>query len=156
MLPIKLSTIASQWCAAVLKKKLAACEKHTALRQQEIAALEAKLAKYRERWTKCVRDHEALVTTQVRLHPNGLCNINILTFCKDAAVAHWETVKHNCSATATAEFEEQKCILAAKIAAFEEKCAGMYVRFPEWEYPEAFLRKMELENGTREGDEKKK
>ena len=32
----------------------------------------------------------------------------------------------------------------------------MYVRFPEWEYPEAFLRKMELENGTREGDEKKK
>ena len=30
----------------------------------------------------------------------------------------------------------------------------MYVRFPEWEYPEAFLRKMELENGRREEDKK--
>lgn len=146
MLPIKLSTIATQRCAAVLKKKLAACEKHTAIRQQEIAALEAKLAKHRERWAKCVRDHEALVTKQVRLHPNGLCSINILTFCKDAAVAHWETVKHNCSATATVEFEEQKRTLAAKFVAFEEKCAGMYVRFPEWDYPEAFLRKMDSKN----------
>ncbi|KAL1594862.1 hypothetical protein SLS59_008675 [Nothophoma quercina] len=124
VLPIKLSTIATQWCAAVLKKKLAACEEHTAIRQQEIAALEAKLAKYRERWTKSVRDHEAL----------------------DAAVAHWETVKHNCSATATVEFEEQKRILAANLAAFEEKCAGMYVRFPEWDYLEAFLRKMDSKN----------
>lgn len=155
MLPIKLSTVASQWCAAVLTKKLAACEKHTAIRQQEIAALEAKLAKYRERWTKCVRDHEVLVTEQVRLHPNELCNINILTVCKDADVAHWETVKHNRSATATAEFEEQKRTLAAKIVAFEEKCAGMYVRFPEWEYPEAFLRKMDSKNGRREEDKKK-
>ena len=30
----------------------------------------------------------------------------------------------------------------------------MYVRFPEWEYPEAFLRKMDSKNGRREEDKK--